>query len=127
MLFRSLELAKKLLIREIKPLTKDHFKCELMVNRSCRFLQPGDMVILNSSKYKINNLRMRVLSVNIGNTVKSNITLDLVEDLYGEMDYGLAVNVDKPQDVQGELELFDYSIIDALCHTYILHLKYYFS
>lgn len=79
------ELASQLLIREIRPLTQQVIRAELVVNRACRHLRNGDVLILNSPRNKIENMVMRVLTIDLGGSNTSEIKINLIQDLFGDI------------------------------------------
>lgn len=98
------ELASQLLIREIRPLTQQVIRAELVVNRACRHLRNGDVVILNSPRNKIENMVMRVLTIDLGGSNTSEIKIDLMQDLFGDINE-INSELVKPEEHFNENEL----------------------
>lgn len=109
----SFELAKKLLIREIKPLTQRFIRADITVNRSARHIRAGDVVVVNSPTNKLNNIAMRVLTIDLGSSDSSKIKMNLMQDLFGEMRYNVSEKQDKIQPVETFPENVNLQIIDA--------------
>lgn len=80
---RTADLALRLATRDLQVAASSLASCELRVNRSAWRVLPGDVIALSWPEYSIEKIPMRVGHVDYGRPGDSEITLTLVEDVFG--------------------------------------------
>lgn len=96
-------IAAKIASREIKSYTKPLISLILITDRTAFGLQIGDVIIVNYSRYNINNKTFRITEVDLGDFNKRQIKLSLIEDIFTFGEQVVSVNEDnlyeQPTDV----------------------------
>ena len=77
------DLAYRVAIREIIPLSTPLFKCELTTNRFTSNLDIGDCVVLSLKKYKIERIVMRITEIDYGSISEPEMSISLMQDKFG--------------------------------------------
>ena len=80
--FTSAELANKVAMRDLKALSTPLLSCTLIANRVAANLNPGDVFKLSWPRNGIDNVVMRVVSVDIGTTSDTQVRIECVEDVF---------------------------------------------
>lgn len=80
------ELAARVAERELATITTQMAKFKLTVNRMAFLLQSGDVFLLNWPPLGIENMALRVLTINKGTYDEGAIEIEAIEDVFGMPD-----------------------------------------
>lgn len=80
--FTNADLANKVAMRDLKSLSTPLLSCTLVANRLAANLNPGDVFKLSWPRNGIDNVVMRVVSVDVGTTSDTKVRLECVEDVF---------------------------------------------
>jgi len=83
----SANLAVKLGARDLKDLGTDRLSCSIVAKRIAYQLNKGDAFLLSHSKYGIDSIVMRVISIDYGDGIDNSINIKATQDTFSFPDF----------------------------------------
>lgn len=83
----TLAVAQKLAVRDLKQLSVPLYSCSLKCNRDAENLNIGDAFRLYWPDYIPDTLVMRVVSINLGTSIKQEISIECIQDVFSAPDF----------------------------------------
>lgn len=80
--FTNGTIANKVAMRELKALSTPLLRCSITANREAAGLNVADVFKLNWPRYGINNVVMRVASIELGTSTDLSVRIECVEDVF---------------------------------------------
>lgn len=80
--FTHAEVAGKVATRSLRALSQPLISCTVYVNRDFFSLRIGDAVFLNWPDYEVDNVIMRVVSIDYGDGIQNRMRLQLTQDVF---------------------------------------------
>ena len=80
---RTAELANRVAQRELLARSADLSSCQVTVNRDGESIYPGDVISISWAKEGLVGIPFRVTEVDLGTATNNQITLSVVEDVFG--------------------------------------------